>query len=106
MEIKEGVAAAFYGAGIEEPAELAIPKKETDTRDAGAPKDLFFRVQIELDIKTIQLGYREQRDEDNGDPPANIPELVPFPSHDPVQDKSGADRQQYKRPLGHQGRSR
>ena len=56
MKIKERIAAALDGAGIEKPAELAIPEEKADTRDPGSPKDLFLRVPVELRIKTIHSG--------------------------------------------------
>jgi hypothetical protein len=102
MKIKEGIAASPDGAGIEEAAKLAVPEKEADTRYAGMAEYLFLRVEIELTIKTIQFRQGKKRGQGDGDPPADIPELAPFFSDDPVQDQSAADRQQYKGALGHQ----
>src|SRR5580700_1636700 len=106
MKIKERIAASLDGPGVEKPAKLAIPEEETDTRYAGSSKDALLRMLVELYIKTIEFRQREQRDQDERDPPADIPKLVPLFSDDPVHDKSGADRQQHVRSFCHQRRGR
>ena len=102
MKIKEGVTAAFDGAGVEETAKLAIPEKPSDARYPRVGEYLLLRVGIELNIQTIDLRQGEEDGQDDGDPPADGPELAPFSADDPVQDQTAGNGKECEGALGHQ----
>ena len=56
MDKKGGISMAFYWPGIKETPELAVPKKEPDTRYRPLTENYFFGVQVELLIKAVYLG--------------------------------------------------
>src|SRR6187402_1405334 len=101
MKIKEWVPAAPDRPRVKKSAELAVPKKPSDTGYACTPEYSPFRVQIELGIKTIQFRQHKHAGERQCQPPAGMDELRPILSYDPVQDKSAANGHQHKRALGH-----
>jgi hypothetical protein len=63
---------------------------------------LFLRVSVELDVQTIDLRQGEEGGQDNGDPPADGPELAPFPADDPIQDQAPGNGEQHEGAFGHQ----
>src|ERR1700748_29420 len=101
MKIEQRISAAPYRPGIEKPTELAVPKEPADPRYACPPEHDLLRMQVELDIETIQLGKDKEEDKHNGDPPAQPEELFPVLRQYPFDDESGADRHPYERAFFH-----
>src|SRR5215472_17149730 len=106
MEIEERIAAALDGTGVEEPAELTVPEKETDPRYTRPAKHQLFRMKIELSVETIEFGKREEHGEHKGDVPSDVEELLPVFSQGPVENEPGSDGDKDKRTLGHAGTTR
>src|SRR5882724_11981586 len=55
MKIKERITRTFYGPGIKETPELAVPKEKPQTRHTCMAKHYFLRRGVKLHIKAIQF---------------------------------------------------
>src|SRR4051812_8158119 len=101
MKIKKGLTTALDRSIIKKSPKLAVPEKPSYTGYACTSEYLSLRMKIELDIKAIQLREDKYSHTYQRQPPAWMDKLLPIPSDDPVRDKSAANGDQYKRPLGH-----
>src|SRR6185312_14414711 len=85
MKIKKRIAATLDRASVEEPAELTIPEKKANTAHVMMTIHQLLRMKIELLIQADQLGQHENSREHDGQPPADLAKLLPFPTPDPVE---------------------